>query len=83
MPRRVFREIKCVCGEEVTLLLAGLDPVECRQCGAQYDPRTGDMLPVCDGFQITPSSDVPQPAPPSPGPGSRRGSVPSSERSNL
>ncbi len=52
MPRRVFRVIKCACGEEVTLLLAGLDPVECRQCGAQYDPRMGDMLPVCEGFEL-------------------------------
>jgi len=51
MPRRVFRVIKCACGEEVTLLLAGLDPAECGQCGASYDPRTGDMLPVCEGFQ--------------------------------
>jgi hypothetical protein len=46
MLRRVVRVITCVCDEEVTLLLAGLDPAECHDCGAQYDPRTGDMLPV-------------------------------------
>jgi hypothetical protein len=34
MPRRVFRVIKCVCGQDVTLVLAGLDAAECRQCGA-------------------------------------------------
>ena len=48
MPRPVFRVIKCVCGEEVTLLLGGLDPAECRKCGALYDPRTGEQLPVCE-----------------------------------
>jgi len=47
VPRRVFRVITCVC-EEVTLLLAGLDPAECRQCGASYDPRTRQQLPVCE-----------------------------------
>jgi hypothetical protein len=67
----VFRVIKCVCADEVTLLLAGLDPAECRQCGAGYDSRTGEMLPVCEGFEITSSPDVP-PAAPSPGRGSRR-----------
>jgi hypothetical protein len=77
MPRRVIGVITCVCGERITLLLAGLEPAECRQCGAQYDPRTGEMLPVCDGFEITLSSDVPQPAAPSLGPGSRRGVAPS------
>lgn len=30
----------------------GLDPAECRQCGAQYEQRTGEMLPVCEGFEI-------------------------------
>ena len=58
MTRRVFRVINCVCGEEVTLL-AGLDPAECRQCGALYDSRTGELLPVCEGFEI--------PSPPAPG----------------
>ena len=48
MPRRAFRVIKCVCGEEVTLLLAGLDPAECRQCGAQYE-----------GFEV-PAAQIPR-----------------------
>jgi len=52
VPRRVFRLIECVCGEEVTLLLAAMDTVECKECGAAYDPRTGEQLPVCDGFEI-------------------------------
>ena len=59
MPRRGFRVIKCVCGEEVTLLLAGLDPAECRQCGAQYEQRTGEMLPVCEGFEV-PAAQIPR-----------------------
>jgi len=45
--------INCVCGEEVTLLLAGLDPAECHQCGACYDPRTGANLAVCELDAVT------------------------------
>jgi hypothetical protein len=52
MPRRVFRVIRCVCGEDVTVLLRGLDPAQCQECGALYDPRTGELLPVCEGFEI-------------------------------
>lgn len=36
---------------EDTLLLAGLDPAECKDCGAQYDQRSGVMLPVYEGYQ--------------------------------
>lgn len=52
MARRVLRVIRYVCGEEVTLLLAGLDAAECRQCCALYDHRTGERLPVCEGFEV-------------------------------
>jgi hypothetical protein len=38
------------CGEEVVIPLGALDPVECDGCGLDYDPRTGEALPVCDGF---------------------------------
>jgi len=51
MPRPV-RVINRVCGGEVTLRLAGMDPAECRDCGAWFDQRSGNMLPVREGFEI-------------------------------
>lgn len=52
MGRRVFRVIRCACGEEVIPLLGDLAPVEC-ECGMDYDPKTGELLPVCDGFEVS------------------------------
>jgi hypothetical protein len=52
VPRRVFRVVECVCGEKVPLLLGDLDSAECHECGAQYDARTGAILPVCEGFEV-------------------------------
>lgn len=45
-------------GGKVTLLLAGLVPAECSECGAQYDPRTGEQLSVCGGFEVPGLNDA-------------------------
>ncbi len=37
-------------------MLGDLEPAECA-CGLEYDPRTGDSLPVCEGFEVPPRGD--------------------------
>ena len=51
MPSAVFRRVECPCGRAVMLTLGGIDPIEC-SCGLEYHPHIGEMLPVCEGFEV-------------------------------
>ena len=45
------RLVNCPCGRTVMVCLHAVFPIECL-CGLDYDPRTGEPLPVCEGFEL-------------------------------
>ena len=51
VPRHMSRLVNCPCGRTVMVSLGGAFPIECL-CGLDYDPRTGEPQPVCEGFEI-------------------------------
>ena len=51
VPRHSSRLVNCLCGRTVMLSLGCAFPIEC-VCGLDYDPRTGEPLPVCERFEI-------------------------------
>jgi hypothetical protein len=38
------------CGARLVVQLGQLEAVECISCGLDYDPRSGELLPVCEGL---------------------------------
>jgi len=54
-----FKRIEWSCGHQFVITFGEREPVEC-VCGLDYDPRTGQALPVCEGFEL-PSAQDPRP----------------------
>lgn len=52
----IFKRIECSCGHQFMITLGAREPVECL-CELDYDPRTGQALPVWEGFELSSGQD--------------------------